>query len=197
MRSRCRAGCDTHSCSRHAHRHEDGVVLAALTFVYRQRIGERKLRRGRVVMTDAVFPLSTVDLPCLQRTPDCQHSNTVRLLSANMQHTDIAVADVVMVCFPVPTSVITTLTVRRVSSFNEPHPDRKIKRVNKHRAIPIPLTFLSSNVLSSCFFAAELIQSMKKALLPPFASGGTTHRLRTYSLQESAVPAARKAAAPG
>ena len=47
------------------------------------------------------------------------------------------------------------------------------------------------------FFAAELIQSMKKALLPPFASGGTTHRLRTYSLQGSAVPAARKAAAPG
>ena len=47
------------------------------------------------------------------------------------------------------------------------------------------------------FFAAELIQSMKKTLLPPFASGGTTHRLRTYSLQESAVPAARKAAAPG
>ena len=47
-------------------------------------------------MTDAVFPLSTVDLPCLQRTPDCQRGNTVRLLSANMQHTDIAVADVVI-----------------------------------------------------------------------------------------------------
>ena len=47
-------------------------------------------------MTDAVFPLPTVDLPCLQRTPDCQRGNTVRLLSANMQHTDVAVADVVI-----------------------------------------------------------------------------------------------------
>lgn len=47
-------------------------------------------------MTDAVFALSTVDLPCLQRTPDCQRGDTVRLLSANMQHTDIAVADVVI-----------------------------------------------------------------------------------------------------
>ena len=29
------------------------------------------------------------------------------------------------------------------------------------------------------------------------ASGGTTHRPRTYSLQGSVVPAARRAAAPG
>ena len=62
----------------------------------------------------------------------------------------------VMVCFPVSTSVITALTVRSVSSFNEPHPDRKRKRVNKHRAIPIPLTFLCSNVLSSCFLLRNL-----------------------------------------
>ena len=47
-------------------------------------------------MTDAVFALSTVDLPCLQRTPDCQRGDTVRFLSANMQHTDVAVADIVI-----------------------------------------------------------------------------------------------------
>ena len=57
--------------------------------MYRQRIGERKLRRGRIVMTDAVFALSTVDLPCLQRTPDCQRGNTVRLLSANIVFSQI------------------------------------------------------------------------------------------------------------
>ena len=102
-----------------------------------------------------------------------------------------------MVFFVASTSVITALTVRRVSSFNEPHPDRDSKRVNKHRAIPIPLTFLCSNVVSSCFCAVGLIQFMKKARLPLLAPGGTTHRLRTYSLQGSAVPAARKAAAPG
>lgn len=47
----------------------------------------------------------------------------------------------------VSTSVITALTIRSESSFNEPHPDRDSKRVNKHRAIPIPLIFLSSNCL--------------------------------------------------
>ena len=62
----------------------------------------------------------------------------------------------IMVCFPVSTSVITALTVRSVSSFNEPHPDRDSKRVNKHRAIPIPPTFLYSNVLSSCFLLRNL-----------------------------------------
>ena len=67
----------------------------------------------------------------------------------------------VMVCFPVSTSVITALTVRSVSSFNEPHPDRKRKRVNKHRAIPIPLTFLCSNVLSSCFLLRNFLKSTR------------------------------------
>ena len=95
-----------------------------------------------------------------------------------------------MVCFVASTSVITALTIRSESSFNEPHPDRDSKRVNKHRAIP--LTFLCSNVLSSCFCAGGLIQFMKKALLPLLASGGTTHRLRTYSLQGSAVPPDRR-----
>ena len=97
-----------------------------------------------------------------------------------------------MVCFVVSTSVITALTIRSESSFNEPHPDRDSKRVNKHRAISIPLTFLSSKVLSSCFCAVGLIQFMKKALLPLLASGGTTHRPRTYSLQGSAVPPDRR-----
>ena len=55
-----------HFCSRRAHRHEDGVILAALTFMHRQRIGERKARWGRVVIGSAVF-LHTVDLPGLQR----------------------------------------------------------------------------------------------------------------------------------
>ena len=63
---------------------------------------------------------------------------------------------------------------------------------SKHRAIPIPLTFLCSNVLSSCFCAVGLIQFMKKALLQLLASGGTTHRPRTYRLQGSAVPPDRR-----
>ena len=84
-----------HFCSRHAHRHENGVILAALTFVHGQRIGERKARWGRVVIGSAVF-LHTVDLPGLQRASDRKRGDTVRLLSANIQHADIAVADVVI-----------------------------------------------------------------------------------------------------
>lgn len=71
------------------------------------------------------------------------------------------------------------------------------KQKPRRRIKTTPLQILDHALPYLLFFAAELIQSMKKALLPPFASGGTTHKLRTYSLQESAVPAARKAAAPG
>ena len=67
-----------------------------------------------------------------------------------------------------------------------------IKHTAAQSKLSVPLYFNLRNRSS-----VELIQSMKKTLLPPFAPGGTTHRLRTYSLQRSAVPAARKAAAPG
>ena len=67
-----------------------------------------------------------------------------------------------------------------------------IKHTAAQSKLSVPLYFNLRNRSS-----VGLIRSMKKALLPLFASGGTTHKLRTYSLQESAVPAARKAAAPG
>ena len=60
----------------------------------------------------------------------------------------------------VSTSVITALTIRSVSSFNEPHPDRKRKRVKKHRAIP--LLFLCNNVLSSCFLRCGTYPTYEK-----------------------------------
>lgn len=63
----------------------------------------------------------------------------------------------VMVCFPVSISVITALMLRSVSSFNEPHPDRDGKRVNKHRAIPISVIFLCSNGVPQLVVIAEYL----------------------------------------
>ena len=67
-----------------------------------------------------------------------------------------------------------------------------IKHTAAQSKLSVPLYFNLRNRSS-----VELIQSMKKTPLPLLASGGTTHRPRTYSLQGSAVPAARKAAALG
>ena len=62
--------------------------------------------------------------------------------------------------------------------------------------------YQDSNAVQECIFQAVsregknlfLVGDVKQSIL---VSGGTAHRPRTYSLQESAVPAARKAAVPG